>query len=695
MFQLITESPLWLSVFCIAAGALFTFLLYRKDTLTTEIRPWLKWLMVSLRFIVITLLSFLLLTPLLKTLTRQTEKPIIIVAQDNSESITTSKDSAFYRNEYPKKLQSLIDELGKKYDVKTLSFGDAIKDKIDFFYSDKQTDFSKLLDEVDVRYANRNVGAVIIASDGLYNSGSNPLYHSSGIKAPVYTVALGDTNAQKDLLLGEMRYNKIAYLNNSFPVEAAVVARQCNGGITTLTLTEDSAILFTKQISIAGNKFRQVVPMYLDAKKKGIHHYRISLSTLSGEITVTNNQKDIYIEVQETKRKVLIVADSPHPDVAALKQAIESNENYEVKVETIDKFENNLKDEQLVILHQLPSADHPATDLLKSIKQNAIPALYILGSQTNVNAFNSLNAGITIRNSINKGNEIQPSVNPSFGMFTIEEQVKNAVRTFPPLLAPFGEYKPDAQGAAVLNQQIGSVLTQQPLLFLTQSADAKSGVLCGEGCWRWRINDYQLNGNFDAFNTLISKTVQYLATREVKSHFKVVCKNSFNENEPIVLDAEVYNDNYELINTPDISVAITSREKKSFPYTFSKTEKAYTLNAGMFAPGDYHYKSSVKVGEKVYNAEGDFSVNALQVEQNETVADHQLLYSLSQKTGGQLFFPSQLDALTKLLESKEDIKTVSYSQIKLIDLINLKAIFFLLLAMLSLEWFLRKRNGGY
>src|SRR5262249_48248150 len=160
----------------------------------------------------------------------------------------------------------------------------------------------------EARYANRNVGAVVVASDGLYNSGSNPLYFSGTLKAPVYTIALGDTNAQKDLLIGEIRYNKTAFLNNTFPVEVTVKRRQLGGTSTVLTVKEDSASLFSKQFTVTGNKFQQVIPVYLDAKKKGIHHYEVAIQPVAGEVTTANNRKDIYVEVEETKRKVLIVA---------------------------------------------------------------------------------------------------------------------------------------------------------------------------------------------------------------------------------------------------------------------------------------------------------------------------------------------------------------------------------------------------
>jgi len=127
------------------------------------------------------------------------------------------------------------------------------------------------------------------------------------------------------------------------------------------------------------------------------------------------------------------------------------------------------------------------------------------------------------------------------------------------LLAPFGDIKKEAGGSSLLVQKIGSVETAQPLLFLGESGETRTAILCGEGLWRWRLNNYQLNGNFNGFNEIVSKVIQFLSTRENKSHFKIICRNSFPENDPVVIDAEVYNDNFELINTPDISISITNK----------------------------------------------------------------------------------------------------------------------------------------
>jgi hypothetical protein len=256
-FQLITEKPLWFTFICILLGAAYAFVLYRNDRSLSEVQPWLKKTMTALRFVLISLLAFLLLTPLIKTISNEKEKPVIIIAQDNSESIVVNKDSAYYRKDYPAKMNALIDGLRKKYDVKIVSWGDRLSDRISYDYSDKQTDFSGLMDELNVRYSNRNVGAIVVASDGLYNRGSNPALSQNLLKVPVYTIALGDTNVQKDLLIDRVNFNKVVFLGNSFPLEITVQARECAGATTTLTVKEDSVALFTKSIPVIGNKLRE------------------------------------------------------------------------------------------------------------------------------------------------------------------------------------------------------------------------------------------------------------------------------------------------------------------------------------------------------------------------------------------------------------------------------------------------------
>ncbi|MCF8364130.1 MAG: hypothetical protein K9H16_00005, partial [Bacteroidales bacterium] len=195
--SLITEYPAWFVIFCIALGLLYAGILYfknRKEEFSQTTNRWLA----AIRFLAVFVISFLLLSPLVKTVFRKTEKPMIIFAQDNSESLVIGEDSGYYKNGYADQMRLLIEGLSQDYEVKSYTFGEKVAEGIDFTFRDKQTDISSLFDELAIRYSNRNVGALVLASDGVFNRGLNPLYTSDQVRFPVYTLALGDTAMRKD-----------------------------------------------------------------------------------------------------------------------------------------------------------------------------------------------------------------------------------------------------------------------------------------------------------------------------------------------------------------------------------------------------------------------------------------------------------------------------------------------------------------
>ncbi|MGZ4055321.1 MAG: hypothetical protein ACXVPU_09390 [Bacteroidia bacterium] len=689
--NIIFEYPSWFILFCLFTGAAYSFILYRKDKKLSETPVWLVRIMAVFRFLVVTILALLLLSPLLKTINRTVEKPVIIIAQDNSESIAVGKDSAFYHTEYKQKLQNLINKLGDKYEVRSYTFADKIKelgttDSLKF--NEKQTDISAFFDEVETRYSNRNVGAVIIATDGLYNKGANPVYSTNKIKIPVYAIALGDTTVKKDIILAKVDHNRIAYLGNEFPMEIVVNAKELKGKTSTLTVTKGDAVLFTQSVNFNSDVYTTTIPVLLQAKEVGLQHYKIKLSSLPEEMSVVNNYKDVFVEVLDARQKILILSDAPHPDIAALKESIGSNQNYEVESYTLDNFDQPLKKYNLIILHSLPSIHTPAAKILSEINASNIPVWSFSGA----NSF--IRSNMTVSSSP-KTNEVEPVLDQNFPLFTISDELRKAVKNFPAVICPFGTYQSESSSNVLLYQKIGMVETKTPLMLFNTVGENKVAVFTGEGIWRWRLQDFAENGNHNLFDEFVSKTVQYLSVKVDKSFFKVIGKNNYLENEPIEFEAEVYNESYELINDPEVSMIFTNSDNKKFNYTFSKTSNAYRLNAGMMPVGEYKYDAQVKVGEKIYKQHGEFSVSALQVELTNTVADHQLLYSLAKKHSGEMVYPNDLEKLADKLNARDDIKSVSYSEKKLTDVINLKWIFFLIMALLSIEWFMRKRNGAY
>ncbi|MCD4665305.1 MAG: hypothetical protein K8R68_08530, partial [Bacteroidales bacterium] len=180
-----------------------------------------------------------------------------------------------------------------------------------------------------------------------------------------------------------------------------------------------------------------------------------------------------------------------------------------------------------------------------------------------------------------------------------------------------------------------------------------------------------------------------------KSFFRVFSKNNFKENENIIIDAEVYNESYELVNDPEVTLTITNSEGKKYTFTFSKSSKAYYLNAGSLPVDNYKYTARVLVGDKIFTDNGEFTVSPLNIEKINSIADHNLLYNLAKRRGGEMVYPGQLDELFEKINSREDIKTISYTKKRFTEILNLPWLLILIIALLSAEWFMRKRAGGY
>ncbi len=693
-FSLITSYPFWFLFFCLLAGLAYATLLYFRER-SYDFSIFTTRVLALLRGISVAIIAFLLLAPLLRTTSRFTEKPIVLLALDNSGSIVLGKDSAYYRNEFADRFRKLAEKLAKKYEVHTFGYGDRITEGLKPDFSEKQTNIADLFTEIKDRYSNRNLAALILASDGIYNQGADPLYTSDDAPYNIYTIALGDTTQQKDIIISRVSYNRIAFLGNDFPVEITVIAHKCEGSQARITLSSGNQQFYTENFEIVGQTYTHTFTTKLTASKPGIQRYRIAVSSVTGEISKDNNYQEIFVEVIDSRQKILLLQAAPHPDIAALKQTIDKNRNYVVDNFMLSDFNGSIAPYSLVILHQIPSMNDVGFQVTNQLKSLPVPVLYIIGSQSNIPAYNSLMTGLMIPQTLNTFNEATGVLNPDFSLFSLGPEIEHLIPEFPPLSVPFSQYKPGTAAQVLLYQKIGNVSTRSPLILFNQGIDRKSATITGEGIWRWRMANFAKTGNQLAFDELFSRIIQYLAVKEDKSQFRIMLKNNFTENEAVEIDAELYNDSYELVNEPEVNIVITDENKKNFPYAFTRTTNAYYLNAGSLPPGDYTYKATSSFSGKLYQKTGMFSVMALNVESMNTVANHVLLNNIASRHKGKMLYPEQLDQVEQLLAARDDLKTVAYTQKRYTDLVSFFPILLMLLGLLSAEWFIRKRNGGY
>lgn len=689
--NIVIDYPFWVYLICIAIGAGYALVLYRKNTKIES--KTLRLLLFSLRLLSVALIALLLFAPLWKHTSKEVEKPVIIVAQDNSSSIVCCSDSTFYKTDFLKQRNRFIETLKKDHETIVYTFGSRIQATDHADYSEKSTDISSFLTEMQRRYAFRNIGGLVLISDGLYNLGYNPLNAVENLPYPIYTVAMGDTTTKKDWALGKISYPRMTFLNQDFPVEILVRAQQMKNRSGVLTIEHNGQILHKETVTIDQENFATHVRVALPAKKSGTQKFRVGLSALDGETTYRNNHDVFFVDILDDQRKILLLYAAPHPDISAIKQCVESKEGYEIT--TRQAKDSNIPDMNydLVILHQLPSERYPMKSLLQLCTARKTPILWILGRQNHLETFNAFQSGLTISNFKKSMDEVTPIYNESFALFSLSDETLDQLKNMPPLVVPFGNYKPSGNAQILCYQRLGKTKTNHPLILFSQHNNQRFGVIAGTDLWKWKLADFAENNTHTHFNEILNKTIQFLAKKEDKSRFRIIHQSVFNETENVVLEAEVYNETYELIQTPEVKITIKDSAGNSYPYTFDHSINAYKLNLGFMQSGTYTYTASTQWGGKTLIKEGMFVVNASNFELSDCVANHNLLYSIAHKTNGTMIYPTEWDKLTKVLKNNADNKPISYEIITMEDFLNLPLVFVLLILLLGMEWFLRKYNG--
>ena len=690
--QLLFEYSPWFIILCLAIGVFYAFVLYQSTG------PWglgMNRVLAALRMVTASILCFLLLGPFLKQLINSTEEPTFIIALDNSTSITQVVDSSDYNN-YLKSINELTTQLAEKdYNIVIKDLDQTTLEQVTSVdNSGKSTNLNRLFKSIQSDYEGKNLDGVLLVSDGIYNQGLSPTF--SPYNFNIYTVGLGDTIPKQDIKLRSIYYNKIAYQGNRFPLVAEVINSGFVNREAIVRVLKDGSEIGRQGILFNGDNELKRIDFTLEANTNGIQHYRVEVLPLSEESVYSNNYKDAYIDVVEGKEKILLIGLAPHPDIKALASTIETNENYELTLHIPGI--NDLKEDKydLVIFHQAFDRYNRNNQLIKKFLDAETPLWFIAGNQTNINTFNQLNGLINITVSRNQRDMVRPAHNRGFNRFQISgEDYNSTLADYPPVIVPFGKTELTQGGEVLLYQQVGSIVTNKPLLAVHESGNQKIAVMVGEGFWQWRTREFARNERYQTFDEMITKLIQFLSAKEDKRKFRVYpIENEFYDTEDVIFETEIYNDIYERVYGDEIQLSITneSGDKSEYSYVTSPANSQFRVNG--LEQGIYQYSGSREINGITEYVSGEFSVTELQIESINLTANHSVLRKLSKNSGGEFYLPQELDKLKESLLDREP-QGVIYTSESFLPIINLKWPFFLLLALLSVEWFIRKYNGAY
>jgi hypothetical protein len=667
---------------------------YSKNSWFNELPKRIRILLKSFRAATLFILGLLLIGLIFESVDYRVEKPIIITLTDRSSSMQNFRDSNLVKGQLDQLREELNNELAEDFELVEMNVGSSadygtVKD-----FNDGTSDLAAGFEKINVDFYNRNIGAILFVSDGNFNRGNHPVYAAEKINlTPVFSLAVGDTAQKRDHYIKNVASNEVTFFKNKFPVEVDIEAIKMGKGSATVSISRDGKTLASQKVQYKdGKRDFEHLSFLLDADKIGFNAYTVTVSRESNEYNYQNNSRVFYIEVVDSRSKVVILAGSPHPDVSAFKQVLDEDQNLEVVSELSGKWNKDLNKVDLVIWHEPGVNFDPSIQSL--LIEKRIPVLYVVGPNTNAATIAKLNIGLSTGN-IKQTDEVQGSINEGFQQFEISDNVKKAIEYFPPLKTRFGEMKLSGGAEIAISQRIGPVKKKEPLLYFNKRGTVKYGVLYGEGIWKWRVNDFVRNGNFDAFNELIQKSGQYLLVKQNTSSLYVTLPKRFTKDEEVIVNASFFNEALEPITKPKINFTLTDEKGKRSNLQFAMSGDMYKLALGKLEPGKYNWTAFTSYNGKKHGKSGVFVVEDIALESIDTYAEHGVMRQVAAKTNGKFELLKNHSNVIKMIREREDITSVSYKEASFNDLIDYKLLFLLLLLFMAGEWFLRRWHGSY
>ncbi|MFM9988035.1 hypothetical protein [Flavobacterium sp.] len=637
-------------------------------------------LLALLRFISIFSILLLLINPIISRKTYETSKTPLPIVVDNSQSISELKQEKISK-ELSQKL-SENNQLRDKYDVQLFSFDEDFYSNKPIDFKGKQTNIHKVAQNLKQLYRNQNF-PIVLLSDGNQTIGNDYVY-SFPQNNQVYPLILGDTTSFLDVKINQLNVNKYAFLKNKFPVE---VFLQYNGDKTintTFSIQQGNSTIHKQIVSFSANKKSQQISVLLNADRVGVHTYKAIISTTEMEKNKYNNVKNFAVEIIDQRSEIALISAINHPDLGAIKRAIETNVQRKVtllKPQQIKSLENY----NVLILYQ-PNGEFKS--ILEQNKNLQLNTFVITGLSTDYSILNQYQDQLDFRMSGQK-EDFTAEFNPQFNSFALDNI---GFEQLPPLENQFGNISITGNVNTLLQSQIRNIKTENPLLAFAENGMKRNAYLFGENIWKWRVESHVKTKSFEQFDVFMDKIIQFLASNASKKSLIVSHESFYNSGENIEISAQYFNKNYEFEENAQLTIQLKNKKTNTTKiYDFLKGNGEYKVNLEGLDAGNYSF--TVKENNSKASYSSNFEVLDFEIEKQFVNPDVSRLTQLAANTNGKIFYPTQIDKLITELLKKESFPAVQKEIVKKSPLIDLIWLLILLAITLTTEWFVRKYNG--
>ena len=640
----------------------------------------ITWILASIRFLAWLGVLLLLINPILSRKTFETIKTPLPIMVDNSSSVVNlnAKEAAINLHQKLTSNSALKD----KFDVQTYRFDSSVETSAIFDFKGKQTNIDEVAKHLKSVYRNMVFPTVII-SDGNQTIGSDYVYGFEN-RNKVFPLILGDTTTFLDIKIGQLNVNKYVFHKNKFPVEVFLNYSGSKSISANFSISQGNNILNTQTVSFSPQKKSAILNVLLPANQIGLQIFKASISSKESEKNSYNNSKNFAVEVIDQKTNVAIITEINHPDVGALKRAIETNSQRKVTVVKPQEIKS-LSDFNVLILYQ-PSSNFRS--IFESNSQTGVNTLIITGPSTDYALLNQVQKSLIFKMS-GQREDYSASFQSEFNLFATEDI---GFFQFPPLQNAFGTITTNSNVEVLLSSKIRNIDTNAPLLAFAENQGKRMAFLMGENSWKWRMYSHVETKSYEKYNVFVDKIIQYLSSDNARKSLVVNHERFYNSGDAIEITAQYFNKNYELDEKARLTISVVNKKtKQSKKYDLLRSSNAFKVNLDGLEAGQYEFLVKELNSNSSYS--GSFEILDFDIEKQFVNPDVTKLKELAVQTAGTAFMPNQVDDLIDTLLNNADYKAVEKAIVRKTPLIDWVLLLILIATALGIEWFVRKYNG--
>jgi uncharacterized membrane protein len=735
-------SFVFIVILLLLAGALIYFLYLRPGAPSRRLTsPWQGGL-VALRVGLFALIAILLMRPVMVVPSVIPKSSYVAFVADDSRSMQLNDEQGRTRIQAVKDLlnpnTSFSRGIEAKYKTAFYGFSSAtakIKDPNELKAEGKSTDLAGAFQEVVKDSTGIPLSAIVVVTDGSANTPRDLAAQLRELKArnlPVFTIGVGSPERFKDAEMVRVTAPRRVLVGSAVSAEALVRLSGYGQSKVAIAVSEDGRAIKTEQFDVRGGEAQSVIIEFTPAAA-GPHRYTFAVTPLEGETTTENNAQEALIQVTDGHPKVLYIEGEPRWEYSFMRKALAKNEKNVILVSSLRSADGKFYRQGVESGKELESG-FPKTDEEMFIYQGLI-----LGSvEANFFTYEQLQmierfvarrgggflaiGGTRAFDAGKYANTPIADLLPLYLNDQIEEAEVPEVANFKAALTPRGhthpitrlnekrdlsakaweELPPITVPEALMQTKPGATVVLEarnirdrnravPLLAEERYGRGRTMALAASDTWRWRM---QLDAKNTSHESFWRQMLRYLVSTtpgpvEVASE-----RDVYTTGDPVKLHAEVGDKKYEPVKDAQITARITKPSGATIevPMQFNFGEEANDYR-GEFTPeemGLHKLELSAKRGNESLGASSSsFLVTELNREFHDAAQNVELLKRIAAETGGQ-YHP--LSNANDLIDELTYLGGNNSERVSL-ELWDMPINFMLLIALVSAEWFLRKRKG--